>query len=111
MLSGTSRGQHASHSRSSSSTPLRCTNAGYEYTTCQGCLCWKTPERRGSDRKSEKVERGGSLKQDMHKLQTDLIAPRTVQLTEQTPVVADHTVEKVSHGPPPRCWKLRSVSG
>lgn len=37
----------------------------------------------------------------MHKLQTDLIAPRTVQLTEQTPVVANHTVEKVSHVPPP----------
>lgn len=64
----------------------------------------------GGQTGSQKRLRGGSLKQDMHKLQTDLIAPRTVQLTEQTPVVADHTVEKVSHGAP-RCWNLRSVSG
>lgn len=63
-------------------------------------------EQRGSDRKPAEVERG-SLKQDMHNIQTDLIVPCTVQLTEQTPVVADHTVKKVSHGLP-RWPNLRS---
>lgn len=54
-----------------------------------------------NSRKPEKVARG-SLKQDRHKSQTDLTAPCTVELTEPTPVVANHAVEKVSHGPP-RC--------
>lgn len=57
---------------------------------------------------SQKRLGGGSLKQDMHKMQTDLTGPRTVELTEQTPVVADHTVQKVSHGLP-RCSDLTSV--
>lgn len=55
-------------------------------------------EQRGVRQEAgEKVERG-SVKQDMHKIQTDLIVPRTVQLTEQTPVVANHTVQKMRHG-------------
>lgn len=43
----------------------------------------------------ETVERGVSK---TRRAQTDLIAPRTVQLTQQTPVVANHTVKKMSHG-------------
>lgn len=59
----------------------------------------RKPQRAAGVRQEagEKVERG-SVKQDMHKIQTDLIVPCTVQLTEQTPVVANHTVQKMSHG-------------
>lgn len=58
--------------------------------TCQGCLCW------GSDRKLAKRLRGGVGKS--RRARTDLIVPRTVQLTQQTPVVANHAVKKMSHG-------------
>lgn len=49
----------------------------------------------GVRQEAETVERGVSK---TRRAQTDLIVPRTVQLTQQTPVVANHAVKKMSHG-------------